>query len=75
LDSNLDSAHIYLSVWIIIFSSREWMFVLVLVLSFRQKILLGGLTSGRGEEHGRRPSQYHDERLNSSKGVDIALSK
>jgi hypothetical protein len=51
------------------------MFVLVLVLSFRQKILLGGLTSGRGEEHGRRPSQYHDERLNSSKGVDIALSK
>jgi hypothetical protein len=29
------------------------------------KILLGGLTSWRGEEHGRRSSQHHDERLNS----------
>jgi hypothetical protein len=29
------------------------------------KILLGGLTSWRGEEHGRRPSQHYDERLNS----------
>jgi hypothetical protein len=37
----------------------------VLVLSFRQKILLGGLTSWRGEEHGKKPSQHHDERLNS----------
>jgi hypothetical protein len=39
--------------------------VLVLVLNFRQKILLGGLTSWRGEDHGRRPSQHHDEQLNS----------
>jgi hypothetical protein len=49
--------------------------VLVLVLSFRQKILLEGLTSWRRKEHGRRPSQHHDERLNSYKGVDVALSK
>jgi hypothetical protein len=49
--------------------------VLVLVLSFRHKILLIGLTSWRGEEHGRKSSQHHDERLNSYKGVDVAISK
>jgi hypothetical protein len=42
-----------------------WCLVLGLVLRFRQKILLGGLTSWRGEEHGRRPSQHYDERLTS----------
>jgi len=35
------------------------------VIRFRQKILLGNLTSWRGEEHGKRPSQHYDERLNS----------
>jgi hypothetical protein len=42
-----------------------WCLVLGLVLRFRQKILLGGLTSWRGEEHDRKPSQHYDERLNS----------
>jgi hypothetical protein len=53
---------------LLVFINRPLSFkrrVLGLVLKFRQKIFLDGLTSWRREEHGRRPSQHYDERLNS----------